>query len=216
MEKDALTKIILQDIRELDTLLNTFIGKPEIPKTFIQLSRNKVKGLLDEIDLLEFILDKPESNEKIEIPVPEVIIPVKEEILEKPEEKRKKTVKQATPTKTASEKDSSSSITLGEKLMQGSHSFYDTLAQKETSTAPLFQNRPVKDIKSAIGINDRFYYQRELFGGDADLFNSTIDKLNIMNDIESAEALLSANFKWDEKNEAVQSFKDIVRRRYLR
>ena len=206
MEKDALLKIIIQDVNELETLLNTFTGKPDIPKTFLQLSRNKVKHILDEIDLLDQLLEMPVVVEKNVVET--LIEPV-------PEVKKKKAVKQEIITEIPSEKESSS-ITLGEKLMQGSHSFYDTLTQKEPATAPIFQNRPVKDIKTAIGINDRFYFQRELFGGDADLFNSTIDKLNIMNDIESAEELLSENFKWDESNEAVQSFKDIVRRRYIK
>jgi len=206
MEKDALLKIIIQDVNELETLLNTFTGKPDIPKTFLQLSRNKVKHILDEIDLLDQLLEMPVVVEKNVVET--LIKPA-------PEVKKKKAVKQEIITEIPSEKESSS-ITLGEKLMQGSHSFYDTLTQKEPTTAPIFQNRPVKDIKTAIGINDRFYFQRELFGGDADLFNSTIDKLNLMKDIESAEELLSDNFKWDESNEAVQSFKDIVRRRYIK
>lgn len=250
MEKDALIRIIIQDIRELETLLNTFTGKSEIPKTFIQLSRNKVKGVLDEIDLLEQLIEMP-ANVKIPLTDPKIgkiaekamenvikteniIIPEKTnntipeevekkkddfeleiEFEQKPEEKSKSADKQEIEPKAVKEKEPASSITLGEKLMQGSQSFYDTLTQKEASSTLIFQNRPVKDIKSAIGINDRFYFQRELFNGDSDLFNSIIDKLNLLNDIESAEKLLADNFNWDKNNDAVQSFKDIVRRRYL-
>ncbi|MDR2928010.1 MAG: hypothetical protein LBV41_07410 [Cytophagaceae bacterium] len=260
MEKEALIKIILQDVRELDTLLTAFAGKPEISQTFIRLSRNRVKGILDEIDLLEYLLntsenevlpavetEKSKSHETVndEKPAPvqensgqlEVVSGVTDEVRAKPEilkvessvemqnsekssvtekKQEEKTPATAIQPQVVAETKIDETVTLGEKLMQGSQSLYDTLSQKkELESAPCFQSRPIKDIKSAIGINDRFYFQRELFGGNADLFNSIIDQLNALKDMDSAEVLLAANFKWDNSNEAVQSFKEIVKRRYL-
>jgi hypothetical protein len=242
MEKDALIRIIIQDIRELDTLLNTFTGKSEIPKAFIQLSRNKTKGVLEEIDLLESLnnttvnqetlISEPKQNEQVieVIQKPEKSIDkivnekiidkiVNEEIIEldqKPEEKKIKPIKKETVAKPEENIKKPEPITLGEKLMQGNQSFYDTLTQKkETAQEQMFQNRPVKNILSAIGINDRFYFQKELFGGDAELFNSIIAKLNLLNDMESAEKMFAESTDWDENNEAVQAFKNIIKRRYL-
>ena len=243
MEKDALLKIILQDIRELDMLVNTFTGKPDIPDAFIKLSKSKIKGILDEIELLEGILNSQEirqpfvTEKQIEVEEEIFIIEEKEEDVPPPVVEIKKTpVEEAKPVeetvyiekpetfKTVTEtkpeqpvvqkeKQPTPPVTLGDKLMSGNQSLYDTLS-KEQSPVSLFQ-KPVKDIKSAIGINDRYYFQRELFDGNAELFNSVIEQLNSMENMESAAAFLAGNFTWDENNEAVMSFMDIVKRRYL-
>jgi len=235
MEKETLLKIILQDIKELDSLINSFTGKPNIPDAFIRLSKNKVKGILDEIELLESISNSstmPESpatekkapviEEKIkedeifvieekqdEIPPP-IVVENKKTPIEKKEVKAETVQPPVKETKT---EQSTPPVTLGDKLMTGNQSLYDTLS-KEKSATSLFQ-QPVKDIKSAIGINDRFYFQRELFEGNAELFNSAVEQLNSMENMESAMAFLAGNFTWDEDNDAVKSFMDIVKRRYL-
>jgi hypothetical protein len=260
MEKEALVKIIIQDINELETLLNTFTGKSEIPKVFIQLSRNKAKGIVEEIDLLENLIDTNgnseiqnqisvsslQKNEKEKPVITETVVnehnTIKKENvpiiiqketeltkLEEPETLDFETKEiladkfqqiDSTPEKSVVKPEAknkkSEPITLGEKLMQGNQSFYDTLSQKkETASEQMFQNRPVKDIMTAIGINDRFYFQKELFNGDEKLFKSTVSTLNSLNDMESAEKLFDDNFEWDNNNEAVQLFKGVVKRRYL-
>ena len=229
MEKDALIKIIIQDVKELDTLLNAFTGKSEISKMFIQLARNKTKGIIEEIDMLENLIDTNASTE-LEFSEQKIteskIIEQLKDVFKKPNETARKTVneniieieqtveKQETAIKTEINNKKPEPVTLGEKLMQGNQSFYDTLTQKKEQES-IYQNRPIKDIMSAIGINDRFYFQKELFGGDTELFNSIISQLNSLNNMDMAEKLLAETLKCDENSEAVQLFKNIIRRRYL-
>ena len=245
MEREALLKIIIQDLKELETLLSTFTGKPEIPKAFIRLAQNKAKGVLEEVDLLEQVLDLSvkskntitEINEiipktdfqennflliedhvqnKLTIEKTTEILENNENHLEKQIPKQKAKVQPATKSDKNNVTIENKDITLGEKFMQDSQSFYDTLSNKKESEAtPRFMSQPIKDLKKSIGINDRFYFIRELFGGDADLYNTTIEQLQTIQDMQSAEKFVAEHFNFDESNEAVVSFKDILRRKFL-
>jgi hypothetical protein len=74
-------------------------------------------------------------------------------------------------------------------------------------------NRPVSSIRSAIGINDRFQYIRELFDGSSDKFAETVASLDKMNNIYEAVTYLQQNFKW-KKNETSLKFVNLVKRRF--
>ncbi len=75
-------------------------------------------------------------------------------------------------------------------------------------------NRPVTSIKSAIGINDRFQFIRELFNGDPEIFSKTVNDLDAKNDIGEAVEYLQQNFNW-KKNETSLKFVNLVKRRFL-
>lgn len=74
-------------------------------------------------------------------------------------------------------------------------------------------NRPVNNIQSAIGINDRFQYIRELFDGDNKKFLETVKTLDSMDNISEAVDYLRANYKW-KKNETSLKFVNLVKRRF--
>ncbi|MGM0666201.1 MAG: hypothetical protein ACQETA_02675, partial [Bacteroidota bacterium] len=54
---------------------------------------------------------------------------------------------------------------------------------------------PVTDLNRALGINDRFYFIRELFNGNEDSFRETIDRLNKAASKEEATSILSESVK---------------------
>ncbi len=74
-------------------------------------------------------------------------------------------------------------------------------------------NRPVSSIQAAIGINDRFQYIRELFGGDNEKFMEAVKTLDSSKDIKEAVEYLRNNFKW-KKNETSLKFVNLVKRRF--
>jgi hypothetical protein len=74
-------------------------------------------------------------------------------------------------------------------------------------------NRPVTSLQSAIGINDRFQYIRELFEGSVDDFVKTVADLDSMNDMKDAVDYLQTNFKW-KKNETSLKFVNLIKRRF--
>ena len=102
---------------------------------------------------------------------------------------------------------------LGDVLQQDKSALNERISRKDAGDMKFA--KPVKDVKKAMGINDRFFYQRELFNSNSDLFNQTLDQINSMNSFDDAKNFLLSNFKWDETSDTTDAFLKIVKRRFL-
>ena len=89
----------------------------------------------------------------------------------------------------------------------------DLIGTDNTKLEHKLSNRPISSIQTAIGINDRFQYIRELFDGNADSFTKTVSEIDAMKDIKEAVGYLQQNFKW-KKNETSLKFVNLVKRRF--
>lgn len=76
---------------------------------------------------------------------------------------------------------------------------------------------PIKDIKAAIGLNEKFQFINNLFHGDAQKYNAFIDELNsspsselAMNNIHK----ISDSNNWEAHASSAKSFMDIIERRF--
>jgi hypothetical protein len=74
---------------------------------------------------------------------------------------------------------------------------------------------PVSSLPKAIGINDKFRFIKELFGGDSDLYNETIKKLDAIGSLVSAISYIESNFSWDKNSDSVKQLITLIRRRYM-
>lgn len=70
----------------------------------------------------------------------------------------------------------------------------------------------VVDLKRGISLNDRFLFQRELFGNDRHRMNSTIEKLNNFESYNEAEDYIRENVTADLDNPTVTDFLSIVKK----
>lgn len=96
--------------------------------------------------------------------------------------------------------------TLGEKMMGEDHS----LAAK-------LQQNSVRDLKSVIGINDKFLFVNELFGGSMEKYNKSIENLNDLKTLNGAMIYLNElkiELQWNSSNEAYIKLKDLVSRKF--
>ncbi len=84
--------------------------------------------------------------------------------------------------------------------------------EKTATTATLLP--PIEDIRKAISLGDRFLFQRELFAGNGELMNKTIDKLNALSSLEEAQKYISKHFSWDTESQAYELFTNILKRRW--
>ena len=76
-------------------------------------------------------------------------------------------------------------------------------------------SRFVKNLRKAININDKYRYQRELFNGDSNIMNSTIDMLESFGTLDEAIDYLKKNFNWDTNTESTQDFYSLLENRFL-
>ena len=96
--------------------------------------------------------------------------------------------------------------TLGESLMHEDHS----LAAK-------LQQNPIRDLKSVIGINDKFLFVNELFSGSMEKYNKSIENLNDLKTLNGAMIYLNElkiELQWNSSNEAYQKLTELVRRKF--
>lgn len=97
-------------------------------------------------------------------------------------------------------------------------SLNDKLKQPKTEVAHKLQDSPVKDLRRAIGINDRFVFLKELFNGDEVMYERSIKTINNFQILQEAEFWINRELKlrlgWNDNKEAVQHFYQLVRRRF--
>ncbi len=87
----------------------------------------------------------------------------------------------------------------------------------DNSLVAKMKRKPIKDLRTAIGINEKFAFIK-LFGGDATAWTNALQKLNSFSSYWEAEAMLSEfnqKYKWKEEDETLQSLMDLVERRYM-
>lgn len=62
------------------------------------------------------------------------------------------------------------------------------------------------DLRTQIGINDRFMFIRELFNNNETLYEQTINELNRETDLDEALIYIGENFRWRGDSAAAQQF----------
>ena len=87
-------------------------------------------------------------------------------------------------------------------------------APRPTPTQTSLFGSAVEDIRQAISLGDRFLFQRELFAGNGELMQKTLDELNVLGSLEEAMDYVSDNFEWDKESTAVQLFENVLKRRF--
>jgi hypothetical protein len=218
--------ILKLETKEVSTI------KVEVPKKEVQ--KEIVIAPVEEKKVVEII-----EEVKIEIPVektPEIIIEEPIKIEEKPiiaEEKKievveptlfnvetiipETTVEQITKEKTTEPKTTitSNSKTIADHYQTTkSKTISDSLTKNEKDFSTSQQLKPIKNIKSAISINDRVMFSRDLFENNAALYNESIDKINEMTNIDDAMEFINKTIKFKEDSESHSKFLELVYRRF--
>lgn len=97
-------------------------------------------------------------------------------------------------------------------------SLNDKLKQRKTELVEILKETPVKDLRKAIGINDRFLFINDLFRGDESMYERSIKTINSFNIHAEAEYWISRELKlklgWNNDHATVQHFDQLVKRRF--
>lgn len=92
------------------------------------------------------------------------------------------------------------------------------LLEKPASEMYVRFQEPIKDLKKAISINDRYQYINSLFSGDEASFDRSVKTINNFNVFSEAEYWmrreLATRYGWEEGDQLVQQFYGLVSRRF--
>jgi hypothetical protein len=91
----------------------------------------------------------------------------------------------------------------------------EALSKEDHSLGAILANKKIDDIKQAINIGDRFRFQRELFKGNGEDMNKTLNYINQLATLVEVQAFLQSKYNWSEDNESAEDFYHIVKRRFI-
>lgn len=98
-------------------------------------------------------------------------------------------------------------------------SLNEQLSEKKTELGHrLTESNAIRDLKKAIGINDRFVFINELFRGDEVMYERSIKTINNFSIYPEAQYWMERELKiklgWDNERPATQEFYALVKRRF--
>lgn len=86
--------------------------------------------------------------------------------------------------------------------------------KEEPSPNAAIYGKAVDDIRQAISLGDRFLFQRELFGQNAEQMQRTLDDLNRLGSFDEALEYVNTHFQWDTESPTYQQFVVTLHRRF--
>jgi len=113
-----------------------------------------------------------------------------------------------------------SQATIASKYKSETISINDRLQKnkQDKSIGLRMQKNPIKDLKTAIGINEKFLFINELFKGNMKDYTDTILRLNDMTHLAEAKDILDSLFQkynWDPTSLPYQTFMSYIERKLV-
>ncbi len=157
---------------------------------------------------LEEIKRNAEAMQQISVhSKPHIVFEPEEEIPTLVHQHEYKPAAKETPAKEINEAIAGNQASVNEKLKQSKIDLGETLTES-----------PVRDLRKAIGVNDRYLFINELFRGDEVAYERSIKTINSFSIFAEAEYWIQRELKvkngWDAGNEMVAQFYQLVKRRF--
>ncbi len=186
-------------------------GKNEEPGSIVTEKKGSPVVVSSQEEILNVAIEQEPVPVKVE--KKEEVVSVKKETEEKIQPATNEVHTQHTPEKKPVKKEG----ILAEKIRPTTyHPINETIVQNK-SVADLssrLQTTPLSSIVSGIGLNDRFLYIRELFQGNADMYNDTVRHLDAVASLHDALEFVDRHFDWNKEDETTQKFIHLVHRRH--
>jgi hypothetical protein len=105
-----------------------------------------------------------------------------------------------------------------DKVLTFNQKMFAQRAEKENNIGIQANPLPITDLKSAINLNDKLLYIKDLFNGYSLAYSEAIEIVNRFNTFEEAERFLKTNYvaknNWDSKPATTEKFYTLLKRRY--
>ena len=236
MEFKNTLEIVTKDIQDIEKLVSNFKNYSSIPNIELDLALSRLRNVYDLLLLFReesgnknILPETPVENKKdlhkgkeheAHANTPPDHEDLKESIPNVPREtKTKESEKTAEPVaelKKESDSPEPSVVTKNkdsEKIYIHEHLGKQHGTKKDISTK--LQGQAIKSIAASIGINDKFFFIRELFAGNAETFRQTMEELDHVRNFNEAYSMLLDRFAWDMESEPVQTLLNLIRRKFI-
>jgi hypothetical protein len=205
MDFNKTVDLIVRDLEEALEIIDDFRNYPDIPVIQVEMAKAKCRNAAEVISLLKKTSIAATSGE------PPVARKAKEDERRpktedrKPKEEVKENTETVHQAGILADTFGASPDSLNEKL--GS-------LRADENVPDYLRGKPLTSLKEAIGINDRFLFIRELFGGNAESYSLAISKLDEASCLSDARALITDFTHGKADSEAAKQLLDLVKRKY--
>jgi hypothetical protein len=107
---------------------------------------------------------------------------------------------------------------LNEAMAMNEASLNDKLKESVVEIGHKLTDSPIRDLRKAIGINDRYLFINELFRGDEVMYERSIKTINSFRMFPEAEYWIERELKvklgWEEHKATTRHFYQLVKRRF--
>ncbi|MBS1729685.1 MAG: hypothetical protein JSS67_02795 [Bacteroidetes bacterium] len=107
---------------------------------------------------------------------------------------------------------------LNEKMRPDVFSLNERLKPTHEELAHKLKDTPIKDLRMAIGVNDRFLFINDLFRGDENMYERSLKTIDAFHSLPEAEYWIQRELKvkigWPENHETVNMFDQLIKRRF--
>ncbi|MCU0455404.1 MAG: hypothetical protein MUE74_03805 [Bacteroidales bacterium] len=218
--------LIVRDLQEALEIIDDFRNYPDVPAIQVELAKAKCRNAAEVIALLKTTPFAATSGEpSVARKAAEAERRRKTEAGSKGTEAgSKKTEAGSTKTEAGSTKkeveENAEIIHQAGILADTFGTVSDSLNEKlgglraDDNVPDYLRGKPLTSLKEAIGINDRFLFIRELFGGNAESYSLAISKLDEASCLSDARALFTDFTHGKAESEAAKQLFDLVKRKY--
>ena len=225
MSKEVYIALIQKDIKELDVIAQGLYETDFPSPTVIKLTSSKAMDIVNNLQRLSTVKQEEskaekENQEKLAAEAKAKAEKEEQERLaaeakaKAEREEQERLAAEAKAKAAAIINDHNKHSIIEEKIGNLESKVEQMSKEKGGSMADKIASSKISSIKSAISIADRFRFQRELFGGNADLMNSTLDRLDACSTIEEAEDIINDFTEWNPEDENVNDFLKLLGRRF--
>jgi hypothetical protein len=239
MDFNATIDLIIRELEEAREIIDDLKKYPGAPVIQIELARSKCKNAGEVISLLkemhnrEAVQDNIEKKteqpeEKSEHPRHET--PKKEHVIDMPydiqpsepihiagsEKKPEHEKPEQEEENQDREKPGKPYVApiIADTFSHLANRFNEQVGSEKGDDYSYMQAKHISRLSESIGINDRFYFIRELFGGDGNAYSKAISKIEEAAGYEEAKSIVMSSISNKKENQALKQLLDLVKRKF--
>lgn len=220
---------ILSEIQEMMSSIRTQLEKLDAKMSEFQQSFDTEGVISAPIDIeIDDEYLNTEVVEQVELDIPDTV-EVQEEVVEPEPEVEPEPVVEPDPVAEEEQKEEVAAVEeddddlplfaepesifeAAQKAQKPRKAMIDVMEDKEAWRTDM-PGAPVRDVLSAISLNDRVQFINVLFDEDPSKFQQARARINSMNTLDEAVAYITSTFNWDMGSQVVYRFMMAVRRK---
>ncbi len=211
MDLNSALDIIISDLRDARKIIDDLKNVKGVSIIQVELAKAKCKSAEEIIELLKTIERVPVIMPTAE---PETAAATEEPVKAAAKDLDLTLVPPPVP-KPDEKKSSKGKPILADRYGQPADRINERMSgnRAENDISAKIKQSPISNLAEAIGVNDRFFYIREVFGGNKEAYHSAMEKLNSASDSGEAEDIIRGYSAGDGDPAALKSLLDLVRRK---